>query len=1057
MLTTTPFVFLVVWELSFVTLTRGAVLTQSEILAQLYDSTNGVGWLQNGGWCDGDPCSSTWHGVTCSGADVVGLTLTYNNLHGPIPSALCGLTTLTFLRLSGNAIYGTLPECMGTSMSSLVELQLGGMVGEKLSGTLPASYGSLSNLVTLSLEGNRLTGSVPCSYGALTRLRVVRLYDNELSGELGDCLLGMGSASGGTMNFYVGNNRFTGAAPVMWPHLLRISAYGNLFTSLSPRIGDCSMLINMRLDSNMLVGNLPSSIHALSGKLSVLNLAQNALSGPIPDWLGDMTLLTQLVLHDNALEGTIPVSISGVLGLTELDLSNNLLAGRIPEAVTNMSSLVSLKLSGNLLVGPVPTFPAGSSISNLLLSGNPLAISFAALAQSLWETSVEDLEASDCSLTGGFGSDAFASLAPGGSGAINLHLKNLRKLDLASNSLEGSLVVLAWLGTSYPSLSHLDLSHNRLTGGLPNSFGSFSYLFLHGNPDMSANELPSFLTLGSTRIEQDAGATLCPEIIPAISGRAITLEASYLGFSHCECAPGFFGRAHDCIACLPHGICPGGSSMGAEMGYFPEPSISNVSGFVKCVDAIYGFTACNPAGMVNFSCAEGYGGRLCSECINGYFDSSKRCISCGTGEAILLLVLAGCVALATSAFVIWRMLAPTKSGTGMLRKVFVLLKNGAFYVQTASYMILGLPLRWPASLLSTARICNWLSLTGTGISCFVPISVAEDVSFWFVQSVSVFLLLSFWVLCVLRYVLTSRTGLRDEYVIVEGKGWMWRARAWGIKACDGLRFYVLSVVNFMYMPTAYRCFSQFSCVYDDYMGRSFLSGQPFTACDSESGWLARRNFAIFSLIIYVLGCPMTFVAVLLLDGPFKKDPVTEQTLPEDGPSQRDVIEYALNRRSYAHSIVLPYRSSLQFWELVVLARRLALVLTFTLAAACVEALVFCMFTVLLVYALVHITFRPFHDWKNNAVEGLSIGVILLTFVTGLSYSLGPEFGRFRFIEYVITPLNWIVIASFILVALLELPPLSSLGAAFGKKLAVGLGRLDQTKSFVVKIAPDTNR
>jgi Leucine-rich repeat (LRR) protein len=1053
----TSFVLHVASLFLLLTATRAGILTQSEILSELYDSTNGAGWLQNGGWCGGDPCAPAWHGVTCSGVDVIGLTLTYNNLDGPIPSAVCGLTGLTFLRLSGNAIRGTLPECVGTSMSSLVELQLGGTVGEKLTGTLPPSYGSLSNLVTLSLEGNRLTGTVPCSYGALTRLRVVRLYDNELSGELGECLLGMGSASGGTMNFYVGNNRFTGAAPVMWPHLLRLSAYGNLFTSLSSRIGDCTTLINMRLDSNMLTGNLPSSIHALSGKLSVLNLARNALSGPIPDWLGDMALLTKLVLHDNALEGTIPVSFGGMTGLTELDLSNNLLVGCVPGAVTNMSSLVSLRLSGNLLVGPIPAFPAGSMVSKLILSENPLAMSFAALAQSLWETSVEDLEASDCSLTGGFTSDAFVSLVPGGSGAINLHLKSLRKLALASNSLEGSLVVMAWLGTSYPSLVHLDLSHNRLTGGLPDSFGSFSYLFLHGNGYMAARGLPSFLTIGTTRIEQDAGATLCPEIVPTVSGRAITLDASYLGFWHCECAPGFFGRAHDCRPCLPHGVCPGGGSMGAQVGYFPEPSIGNVSGFVKCVDAIYGFTACNPAGTVNFSCADGYGGRLCSECVNGYFDSSKRCISCGTGEAVLLLVLAGCLALATSAFVIWRMLTPTKSGTGMLRKVFVLLKNGAFYVQTASYMILGLPLRWPPSLLSTARICNWLSLTGTGISCFVPISVAEDVSFWFVQSSSVFLLLSFWMLCVLRYVLTSRTRLRDEYVIVEGKGWMRRARAWGIKACDGLRFYVLSIVNFMYMPTAYRSFSQFSCVYDEHMGRSFLSGQPFMACDSESGWPARRNFAILSLIIYVLGCPMTFLAILLLDGPLKKDPVTEQTLPDDAQYDRNVIEYALNRRSYAHSIVLPYKSSLQFWELVVLARRLALVLTFTLAAACVEALVFCMFTVLLAYALIHITFRPFHDWKNNAVEGFSIGVILLTFVTGLSYSLGPEFGRFRFIEYVITPLNWIVIASFVAVAILEVPPLSSLSAAFGRRLAVRLRLPYHTKSFVVKFAPETNR
>lgn len=67
------------------------------------------------------------------------------------------------------------------------------------------------------------------------------------------------------------------------------------------------------------------------GRLSVLALQYNQLSGAIPANLGQLQSLTRLDLSFNNLFGPIPVRLADAPKLESLDIQNNSLSGNVPE------------------------------------------------------------------------------------------------------------------------------------------------------------------------------------------------------------------------------------------------------------------------------------------------------------------------------------------------------------------------------------------------------------------------------------------------------------------------------------------------------------------------------------------------------------------------------------------------------------------------------------------------------------------------------------------------------------------------------------------------------
>jgi len=67
-------------------------------------------------------------------------------------------------------------------------------------------------------------------------------------------------------------------------------------------------------------------------------LADNQLTGTIPESLGDMTSLKRIELEKNKLHGSIPPSISKLKNLNYVQLQKNKLDGSIPRFLKRMEN-----------------------------------------------------------------------------------------------------------------------------------------------------------------------------------------------------------------------------------------------------------------------------------------------------------------------------------------------------------------------------------------------------------------------------------------------------------------------------------------------------------------------------------------------------------------------------------------------------------------------------------------------------------------------------------------------------------------------------------------------
>ncbi|CAL9127713.1 unnamed protein product, partial [Musa acuminata var. zebrina] len=105
-------------------------------------------------------------------------------------------------------------------------------------------------------------------------------------------------------------------------------------------------------------------------RLQVLNLANNALGGGAPVWIGELRNLKSLHLEDNLLSGLIPPSLGTLSSLSFLYLSDNMLRGSISESFGQLSELIVWVVSYNQLSGIVSDvhFSSITRFEALLLS-----------------------------------------------------------------------------------------------------------------------------------------------------------------------------------------------------------------------------------------------------------------------------------------------------------------------------------------------------------------------------------------------------------------------------------------------------------------------------------------------------------------------------------------------------------------------------------------------------------------------------------------------------------------------------------------------------------------
>ena len=125
----------------------------------------------------------------------------------------------------------------------------------------------------------------------------------------------------------------------------------NLSGSIPMELGQLMYLEELNLGSNQISGEIPATLGQLSN-LVVMDLGNNDLSGEIPAELGRLAQLEILALDENELTGVPPSELGNLANLREIFLEDNgSMSGPLPESFVNLD-LRTLNLGGTELCVP---------------------------------------------------------------------------------------------------------------------------------------------------------------------------------------------------------------------------------------------------------------------------------------------------------------------------------------------------------------------------------------------------------------------------------------------------------------------------------------------------------------------------------------------------------------------------------------------------------------------------------------------------------------------------------------------------------------------------------
>ncbi|KAI3666816.1 hypothetical protein L6452_41853 [Arctium lappa] len=212
----------------------------------------------------------------------------------------------------------------------------------------------------------------------------------------------------------------------------------------------CGSIRSISLANNKLTGHIPDSISSCL-TLQNVDLSSNQLSGGLPKNIWSLTSLRSIDLSNNFLEGEIPQEkIETLFDIRVFNFSCNNFSGELPEKIGECLLLKSVDFSDNYLTGTIPLSVQKLSLCNVLnLRGNYFA---GELPE--WIGSLKSLEFLDLSVNN------FSGLFPGSFG----DLESLKSLNLSLNRLTGDLPESL---ANCRNLTVVDFSRNLFTGKIP--------------------------------------------------------------------------------------------------------------------------------------------------------------------------------------------------------------------------------------------------------------------------------------------------------------------------------------------------------------------------------------------------------------------------------------------------------------------------------------------------------------------------------------------------------------------------------------------------------------
>ncbi|XP_030968961.1 probable LRR receptor-like serine/threonine-protein kinase At1g07650 isoform X4 [Quercus lobata] len=274
---------------------------------------------------------------------VVALVLKGQDLDGKLPRSLVKLHYLTYLNLNRNFLSGNIPHEWASTKLEFLTLSV-----NNLSGPIPGFLGNITALRYMSIENNLFSGMVPLELGKLVSLENLILSANNLSGELPFALTKLTKLT----ELRISSNNFTGRIPDFfrsWKQLEKLEIQASGFEGPIPsNISILSNLTELRISDLVGGGSKFPNLSSMKG-MERLMLKSCNISGPITESISDMTQLQTLFLTSNLLTGPIPEWIKDKDNTHPVDLSyNNLSERSAPSCRDNLNLFKSFSGMDNL-------------------------------------------------------------------------------------------------------------------------------------------------------------------------------------------------------------------------------------------------------------------------------------------------------------------------------------------------------------------------------------------------------------------------------------------------------------------------------------------------------------------------------------------------------------------------------------------------------------------------------------------------------------------------------------------------------------------------------------
>ncbi|XP_011096692.1 probable LRR receptor-like serine/threonine-protein kinase At4g20940 [Sesamum indicum] len=297
--------------------------------------------------------------------------------------------------------------------------------------------------------------------------------------------------------------------------LVKLSVANNSISGKLPdNLGEFKSLEYLDISDNLFFSSLPSEIGKLMS-LKNLSLAGNNFSGSIPDAISGLASIRSLDMSRNSLSGPLPSSLTRLGGLVYLNLSLNGFTKSIPKGLELMTQLDVLDLHGNRLDGKFdPEFLLLTTASHIDLSGN-LLVSSAKEQQKFLvgiSPSVKHLNLSHNQIEG--------SLISGGEAQT---FGSLKVLDLSYNQLSGELPGFNFVY----DLQVLKLGNNRFSGPIPNNLLKGDSLVLT-ELDLSGNNLSGSISMITTTTLHtlNLSSNMLSGELPLLTGSCAVIDLS---------------------------------------------------------------------------------------------------------------------------------------------------------------------------------------------------------------------------------------------------------------------------------------------------------------------------------------------------------------------------------------------------------------------------------------------------------------------------------------------------------------------------------------------------